>query len=159
RLAHEEWEILDSVPRIRLEKEPQGRLRWLTPEEATRLLDSCRESKNAGLLDIVELALFTGMRQAEVLELEWERVDRSRGVMELESTKSGKRRTIPLNERADAVLLRRGPKAEGYIFRSQDWNGYQTAWLRAVKRAKLTDLHFHDTRHTFASWAVQRGVS
>ena len=36
RLAYEEWEAIDNVPRIRLEKEPQGRLRWLTQEEITR---------------------------------------------------------------------------------------------------------------------------
>src|SRR2546426_6509763 len=33
------------------------------------------------------------------------------------------------------------------------------AWERAVTRAKLTDLPWHDLRHTFASWAVQRRVS
>jgi len=36
---------------------------------------------------------------------------------------------------------------------------HRTAWERAVKRAKLPDLHWHDLRHTFASWAVQRRVS
>ena len=50
RLAHDEWELLDVVPRIRMEKEPEGRLRWLTPEEAARLLEVCRVSCNADLL-------------------------------------------------------------------------------------------------------------
>src|SRR2546427_6762038 len=45
RLAHEEWEAIDNMPRIRLEKEPQGRLRWLTKEEITRLLDTAAKSK------------------------------------------------------------------------------------------------------------------
>jgi hypothetical protein len=45
RLAHEEWGALATVPRIRLEREPQGRLRWLTPEEANALLAKCREQK------------------------------------------------------------------------------------------------------------------
>jgi hypothetical protein len=40
RLAHEEWGELHIVPKIRAEKEPQGRLRWLTQEEATELLAS-----------------------------------------------------------------------------------------------------------------------
>src|SRR5437762_3406652 len=38
RLAHDEWGVLDRVPKIRTEKEPQGRLRWLTRVEATNLL-------------------------------------------------------------------------------------------------------------------------
>src|SRR5262245_10230790 len=57
RLAHEEWEVLSTMPRIRLEKEGQGRLRWLTPAEAARLLDSCGQSRNPDLRDLVELTL------------------------------------------------------------------------------------------------------
>ena len=77
----------------------------------------------------------------------------------LEATNSGRRRQVPLNEAADAVLARRGPKDEGLVFSSSNWDRYRTAWERAVRRAKLTDLHWHDLRHTFASWAVQRRVS
>src|SRR5262249_12647131 len=40
RLAHEEWEILPAVPKIRLEREPQGRIRWLEPDEEVRLLSN-----------------------------------------------------------------------------------------------------------------------
>src|SRR5215471_11015673 len=49
RLAHEEWEAIENVPRIRLEKEPQGRLRWLTQHEITRLLDAAAKSRNKEL--------------------------------------------------------------------------------------------------------------
>jgi len=87
-----------------MEKEPEGRLRWLTPEEANRLLDVCRESRNADLLDLVEFGLFTGLRQGEELSLTWDRVDRARGVILLDVTKNGRRREVPLNSRADAVL-------------------------------------------------------
>jgi integrase len=159
RLAHEEWEVLDAVPRIRLEKESEGRLRWLTPEDATRLLDVCRESRNTDLLDLVEFALFTGMRRGEVLGLTWERVDRARGVVLVDITKNGRRREVPLNSRADAVLARRGSKSTGLVFGSRRWDHFRTAWDLAVQRAKLVDFHFHDLRHTFASWAVQRGAT
>jgi hypothetical protein len=47
-----------SVPKIRLEKESQGQLRWLTPEEAQRLLIACRESEQPDLVNLVELALY-----------------------------------------------------------------------------------------------------
>jgi integrase len=159
RLAHTEWDLLAVVPTVRLEDEPEGRLRWLTPEEANRLLAAARESRNPDLADLIEVSLFTGLRQSEALGLAWERVDRSRGVLLLEVTKSGRRRQVPLNEAADAVLARRGPKDEGLVFRSSNWDHYRTAWDFAVRRAKLTDLHWHDLRHTFASWAVQRRVS
>jgi integrase len=158
RLAHEDWEVLDSVPRVRMEREAEGRLRWLTPEDATRLLAACAESRNDDLTDLVEFALFTGMRRGEVLDLTWEGVDRARGVVLLDVTKSGKRREVPLNSRADAVLARRGSKSSGLVFGTRKWDHFRTAWEGAVARAKLVDFH-HDLRHTFASWAVQRGAS
>jgi integrase len=157
RLAHEEWEALPSLPRIRLEREPEGRLRWLTAEEARRLLAACQESKNPDLGDLVELTLFTGLRQSEALGLTWDRVDRSRGVLLLVETKNKKRREVPLNAAADAVLARRwSERVEGLVFGSPNWDRYRTAWEAAVRRAKLDGFRFHDLRHTFASWAIQQ---
>jgi integrase len=161
RLAHEEWEVLPAVPKIRLEKERQGRLRWLTAEEATLLLGACRAQKNADLVDLVELAIFTGMRQGELLGLSWADVDRSRGVVLLEITKGGRRREVPLCGPADAVLARRAAagKAEGLVFGTSSWYAFRAYWEAAVVAARLDGLHFHDLRHTFASWAMQRGAT
>src|SRR5262249_17849776 len=142
----------------RLEKEPQGRLRWLTQEEATKLLAACRKSRNSGLADLVEFALFTGVRKSEALGLTWDRVDRARGVIRLELTKSGRRREVPLSSNADAVLARRWTdRAKDYVFGSPKWNSFRTAWESAVAATGIEDLRFHDLRHTFASWLVQRG--
>jgi integrase len=158
RLAHEEWGELDVVPRIRTEKEPQGRLRWLTQEEATKVLSACKKSRNAALADLVEFALFTGVRRGEALGLTWDRVDRARGVIRLELTKSGRRREVPLSSNADAVLARRWtPEAKGYVFGSRNWNSFRSAWESALVAASIEDLRFHDLRHTFASWLIQRG--
>ena len=95
----------------------------------------------------LEFALFTGLRRGEVFDLTWERVDRARGVILLVITKSGKRREVPLNSPADAV------------FGTSKWDHFCSVWEGAVDRADLVDFHFHDLRHTFASWAVQRGAS
>jgi len=160
RVAHEEWEVLATVPRIRLEKERQGRLRWLTPEEASKLLEACRTQSNKALVDLVELALFTGLRQAELLELTWMSVDRSRGVILLEVTKSDKRREVPLCGPADAVLARRAAAgAEGLVFGTSSWYAFRAYWEAAVEAAQQPGLHFHDLRHTFASWAMQNGAT
>jgi integrase len=59
--------------------------------------------------------------RGEVLHLAWERVDRARGVILLDVTKSGKRREVPLNSRADAVLARRGSKSSGLVFGTRKW--------------------------------------
>jgi integrase len=158
RLAHEEWGELNAVPKIRTEKEPQGRLRWLTEDEARRLLAACRKSRNAALADLVEFCLFTGLRQGEALGLTWDRVDRSRGVVRLELTKSGRRREVPLGLNADAILARRWTNgAKGYVFGACKWNSFRSAWEAALAAAGIESFRFHDLRHTFASWLVQRG--
>ena len=50
----------------------------------------------------------------------------------------------------------RGPKADGRVFKTRY---IQTAYNNAVEAAKLDDVNFHTLRHTFASWAVMRGVT
>jgi integrase len=101
------------------------------------------------------------MRQGELLELTWSRVDRSRGVVQLEITKSGKRREVPLNEPADAILARRAAAVQGdaLVFGMGSWDAFRKSWEAALEARQLGDFHFHDLRHTFASWAVQRGVT
>jgi len=85
-------------------------------------------------------------------------VDRSRGVILLDVTKTSRRREVPLNEAADGVLARRHQAdATGLVFGSRNWNRYRTAWEYAVERAGLGDFRFHDLRHTYASWLTQRG--
>lgn len=162
RLA-EEWGYLERAPRIRLAKEPEGRLRYLEQEEAARLLTACGRSRCPHLRVIVTLALNTGMRKSEILGLTWERVDLARGVLQLEQTKNGRRREIPMN-RAVYDVLSSLPRAigGGPLFRKANgaaWASIRTAFERAVETAKLTDFRFHDLRHTFASWLVQRGRS
>jgi integrase len=156
RLAHEEWEILGAIPRVRMEKEPQGRLRWLIQDEITRLLAACADSKNKELRPAVVVALNTGLRRGELLGLTWDRVETSRGVIRLEVTKSGRRREVPLNAESYAALVGLCPRDSGRVFRKQS---IRKAYENAVSNAKLDDVNFHTLRHTFASWAVMRGVS
>jgi integrase len=171
RLAHEEWEELEAVPRIRLEKEPQGRIRWLQLDEERRLLDACRASRTKHLARIVIVAMETGLRRGELLGLTWDRVDLSRGVLRLEQTKSGKRREVPMRQVVYDVLapLRakalegltpgpdgRLPELDGRVWPVGD---VRTAFENAVAQAKLDDFHFHDLRHHFASWYIMRGGS
>ena len=154
------WKLVSEVVDIEFEEEHEGRIRWLTHEESLRLREACRQSRNAALLDLVELLLFTGMRRGEALGLTWDRVDRSRGVVILEGTKNGKSREVPLNARADAVIARRWTQgAKGLVFPSRNWNAYRNAWERARREAGLEeDFKLHDLRHTYASWLVQRGA-
>jgi len=156
RIAHEEWELLPAVPKIKLEKEPEGRIRWLEPDEEARLLAACAKSKTKHLANVVTVALESGLRKGELLGLTWDRVDPSRGVLRLEVTKSGKRREVPMREVVDNILAGLPSKREGRVWPAGD---IRTAFEKAVAEAKLEDFHFHDCRHHFASWFVMDGGS
>lgn len=159
----EEWSYIEKIPKIRLRKEPEGRLRFLTEDEITRLLGAAAESQNTYFLPIVTIALNTGMRKNEILKLAWERVDFSRGVLQLSETKNGRRREVPMNRAIYDVLSNLpGKKEEGPVFRRKDgaaWGDVRTAFEHACRRAKITDFRFHDLRHTCASWLIMRGRS
>jgi integrase len=157
QLAHEEWCVLPAVPRIRLEKEPEGRIHWLGqygPDEEDRLLAACAKSKNRELVGIVTIALETGLRRGELLGLTWDRVDLSRGVLRLEVTKSGRRREVPMRQAVYDVLAGQPAPREGRVFKTRS---VRTAFENAVEAAGLEDFHLHDCRHHFASWFMMRG--
>jgi integrase len=156
RIAHEEWGVLSAAPRVRLEREPEGRIRWLEPDEEVRLMDACRASRSPHLAGIVTVAMETGMRRGELLGLTWDRVDFSRNVIRLEVTKSGKRREVPMRQAVYNVLAGLPGEREGRVWRQRK---IRTAFDSAVVAAKLDDFRFHDLRHHFASWFVMRGGS
>jgi integrase len=159
RMARDEWQWIDNFPKIKLLPGEVARDRWLTREEAERLVACC----SPHLAAIVRFALATGCRASEITGLEWSRVDLERNTAWLNRTKNGTPRGVPLNRDAVAVLRTVKGKHLRYCFTYNGapirWGICNTAWLEAVKRAELTDFRFHDLRHTWASWHRQAGTS
>jgi integrase/recombinase XerD len=108
------------------------------------------------MVPVVTVALETGLRKGELLGLEWDRVDLSRGVLRLEVTKSGKRREVPMRQAVYTTLAGLPEPHEGRVWRT---GSVRKAFENAVTGVKLEDFHFHDLRHTFASTYVMRGGS
>ena len=79
-------------------KENPGRDRILTSAEIERLLSACRKSRSLYLYPIVLIALTTGSRQGEILNLEWKHIDFENKLAHLKETKNGDPRSIPLSE-------------------------------------------------------------
>jgi len=154
RIAAVQWEVIPKVPVVRLEKEPEGHIRWLEPDEEARLLKACAESKNPDLLPIVTVALETGLRKGELLGLTWDRIDLSRGVIRLEVTKSGKRREVPMRQQVYGILSKHPEPREGRVWPDVD---IRSAFETAVAKSGLENFTLHSTRHHFASWFVMRG--
>ena len=144
------------------QREPEGRVRWLTRSQAAALVAAAgRLGPRAGhLADVITLALHTGMRKGELLGLAWSQVDLEHGLIVLEGrqTKSGKRRAIPLNGPARAALLARRAKADAALLVFGGVQDVKRSFAHACQVAGITDFRFHDLRHTFASWLVQAGV-
>ncbi|MCM8772762.1 MAG: tyrosine-type recombinase/integrase [Candidatus Omnitrophica bacterium] len=158
-----EWEYLkETPPKIKLFKENNQRVRYLTENEAKTLIDLSPEP----LKGIIIIALNTGMRQGEILNLKWKDIDFKEKIITIWDTKSKEKRYIPINEIVYNTLLNidRNPESE-YVFYGEDpkkpiSGSYIThSFNRIVKKAGIKDFRFHDLRHTFASWLVMKGVN
>ena len=103
------WPLTHEPQNVRKPPAPQGRERRLVGDEKERLLAAIQrpQARSALWLDAcVRLAIETGMRAGELLSLEWHQVIIDRGVIRLEKTKNGTRRTVPLTDEAVDVLAR-----------------------------------------------------
>src|SRR6185295_15026168 len=159
-----DWKLLRKTAReelnaIKKYQEPDGRLRYLSGEpEAERLLQACDDS----LRPIVLTALHTGMRKGELLGLTWDLVDMTYGFIRLKQTKNGKARALPFNETLWSVFSGLRTRPDGpWVFHDaagNRWKDVRHPFEAACLSAGLTDFHFHDFRHTFASWLMMRGV-
>ncbi len=169
--AVKELEWLEENPMIRVRKfaETRGRVRYLSEEELPELLKACRASKNPDLLLAVTLALSTGARQSEVMELRWKQIDLKAKTALLIDTKNGERRALPIVGDALELLKERAKVRkidDDRVFppgkRSKKPGAVadlRAPWEKALKAAKLTDFHWHDLRHTCASYMAMSGVS
>lgn len=159
RKAMLDWEWLDKVPRIRLYKEAKRRVRWLTSEQVATLLKELAPHQR----DMVLFALATGLRQGNVLKLEWSQVDMVRHVCWIHADQAKARKAIhvPLNSVALAVLTQQDGKHPQRVFTFRGnpvaWANTKS-WQNALKRAGIEDFRWHDLRHTWASWLAQLGT-
>lgn len=166
RRCANEWEWLDRIPTIRMLKEPTRRVRFLTRQEADRLLGELP----AHLADMAAFALATGLRRANVTGLEWTQVDLERRLawVHPDQAKARKAIAVPLNAEAVLIIRRQAGKHPTHVF-SYEYNKKTherrpvrqvstKAWYAALARAGIEDFRWHDLRHTWASWHVQSGT-
>ncbi len=162
-----EWEIPNPVMG-RKPKQGEGRVRWLTDDEAAALLRAA-ETVRKHLVDFLHLALNTGCRKQEMLGLEWSRVDFTNGLFYLgaEHTKGKRRGSIPMNDAARQALLNRARFRTLYcpdspwVFCSKKGKrilDVKKSFRTACRKAGIKEFRIHDLRHTCAAWLVQAGV-
>lgn len=167
-IAVKEWGWLDDTPMRKVTKPslPRGRVRFLSDDERARLLDACKQSDNPLLYPAVVLALSTGARKAEVMGLSWDNVDLPRGRAILHETKNGERRALPITGHALELLhgMAKVRRLDTALLFPSKTNAKQpmdlrAPWLAALKKAGIEDFHFHDLRHTTASYLAMNGAT
>ncbi|AMG69693.1 tyrosine-type recombinase/integrase [Morganella morganii] len=172
RAAVNDWKWIGKSPTIKVRQKKEIRVRWLTKEEATTLIQCMPDV----MKPVVMFALATGLRRSNILNLEWTQIDLQRKVAWIhpEDTKGGKAIGVALNETACRVLRMQIGKHQQYVFvHTEAWHRADgsptekvrkmrvddnTAWNTGLRRAGITNFRFHDLRHTWASWLVQAGV-
>ncbi len=166
-IGFKEYEWVESSPvrNITKPKEPPGRVRFLNADERNRLLSSCQESKNPYLYCVVVLAISTGMRQGEIMNLTWKDLDLFKKQIILEKTKNGTRRSIPIVGLAFELLTALSANrkvASDLLFPGKLLHipiDLRKAWISAINHANIKDFRFHDLRHCAASYLAMSGAS
>lgn len=163
--AAQRWSWLDTNPVTtsggkRGLRESRPRTRFLTPAEFERLMAAASPSLRPAII----LAVETGMRREELFGLTASAIDLNRREVHLEKTKTSAPRRVPLSDKAVATIknLLDDPARprSGYLFCKEDgsrFNDMKKGFAAACRRAKVENMRWHDLRHTFASWFVQRG--
>jgi integrase len=159
-----EWKFAKANPmeKVGLFDVDNGRTRFLSAEEAQKLLAAC----GTDLRLLVLAAMHTGFRKSELQSLKWSAVNLVYGSITVEScySKNGSARTVPLSPDLAAALQKlhdeREPKADDVVFtyEGRPWLTWRRSFRTALKRAGIKDFRWHDLRHCFGSWLAMNGV-
>ena len=166
----EEWELYPGpVPRFRMPKFDNRRLRFLTPSEVSLLLKTL-EDLSVLWRDVAAFAVYTGLRAGEIYSLRPFAVDTENAQVKIYDSKNSLSRIVPLNPHALTIVLKyrltsrpdfplfqehgRLPERTYHIFRK----GVQICGFNTGITDRRERVCFHSLRHTFASWLVQSGT-
>lgn len=124
----------------------------------------CPTGRRDHIRSVVTIALNTGMRRAEILGLQWEHVNFLARTIFIAKSKTGRTRTIPMNDIVlkELMALKQDAGPKEVVFSNSrtgvDIDSIKTGWRSACRDAGLVNLRFHDTRHTFATRLRANGV-
>jgi integrase len=149
---------------IPLLEENNQKERYLTAEEARKLVGALKSSCNEMLQYIIPMLILTGARKNEVQQAKWEDINWEQRIWRIPLSKSGKARHVPISDGA-LILLETIPRIEGcqWIFPNpkthKPYKSFYGSWHTARKSVGLEDVRVHDLRHSFASFLVNSGRS
>ncbi len=160
-----EWGWNGTNPTLGIKKfKEKSRQRFLRKDEMPRFFKSLAEETNEAARDFILMALLTGARKTNVLEMQWDEVNFAICEWHIKETKNGESHIIPLTPPAIAILKERKRGATStYVFPGNGVNGHladpKKTWGRVLKRAGIEDLRIHDLRRTLGSWMGAVGAT
>jgi integrase len=158
-VAIKEWEWFKDNPVSRLSfsvGNRNARVRWLTMEEEKLLLE--KATNPAWLRSLLTVALHTGMRRGEILDLRWQNVDLLKRLIRIVKSKNGEMRSIPMSNTLVNLFKEMNVRdISGRVFPISK-SSVRHAFDKVVEKVNLKDFRFHDLRHSFATRLVQNGV-
>jgi integrase len=158
--AKDDWRVMCDPPKIRLLPTRKKRVRWLTHNEAIRLLNALPEHTRS----MAHFTLETGLRESNITSLRWDQVNLTKRIIYIEADdvlKSNKDFAVPLSDEAIEIIKSQIGKHERFVFTYKGkpvGKAGSTAWENTLARLGVDDFRWHDLRHTWATWHVQRGT-
>lgn len=170
------WIEQNPVKQVKKPKPERGRVRFLSELEQKALLQACQQSTYPHLTTIVLMALTTGARQSEILNLTWKYVDFRGEKATFTDTKNGETRSAHLTDivlkrlnimkkvqRIDTQYLFPNPQGQKPMYIRRHWEKALKTADKILEgqgqKATLSDFRFHDLRHTAASYLAMEGAS
>lgn len=161
RAARDDWEWVETIPKVPMFKVHQREPRFLSKDQWMSL----SKELPSHLAGPAWFAVYTGLRTNAIQQLKWDWISRDGVTFPAHVMKNNDGLTIPLSAVAWQVIAEchQQSKSQENVFVSPAGNpwveNFKTrAWDKACKRANLEGVTFHDLRHTFASWMLQKGV-
>lgn len=157
--------MFDANPAARLQGfEEPSRDRFLHADELPKFWKALEAEPSDKVRDFIKMALFTGQRRMNCLQMKWADIDFQAAMWNIPATKTGKH-SVPLT--AEALKILKARKASGgdseYVFPGRHGHGHlqdpMRQWREILARAGIADLHIHDLRRSMGSWQATTGAS
>jgi len=165
-IQHPDYKKLGYTNPVRKESvsrfsENQAKQHFLSHDEQESLLSASKKANWDKFYLVVLLAITTGARKGEILNLSWSDIDFHNRTALLAETKNGKPRLLPLTQPVIEELMKYREKSDVLIFHSTVSGAtpfdIKKSWATALEVSGIGHCRFHDLRHTAASNLVKSG--
>ncbi|MCG2722599.1 MAG: site-specific integrase [Thermodesulfovibrionales bacterium] len=160
------WKVSNPVSDIELPRVRNARVRYLDTDELSRLMRMLDDYEQRWMRPLIITALETGLRLNNLCELMWSEVNLENRLILIsaEKMKNADSLGIPITDRVLEVLrdLQKVRCLTGHVFHDNGKKLYpvkvQRNFRQILEKAEIRNFHFHDLRHTYASYLRQSGV-